>query len=189
MAVAERSLTALDSLGLNVDTMMAIVRTVDSYVHGATNAEITLHQLMEGRGWSSDDELKTGLAPQMIWLMGTGRYPTFQRYLLEGTPRTTRSGSSRPGWTTSSTASPPAWASDPLRTSGPGSTARRADAVGGGSAGWAASPRGRGAHRGSEAAAVRVGDHLLGFRPPASAPPLVTSSPVRQGLTWVGHTV
>ena len=85
MAVAERSLTALDGLGLNADTMMAIVRTIDSYVHGATNAEITLNQLMEGRGWSSDDELKTGLAPQMIWLMGTGRYPTFQRYLLEGT--------------------------------------------------------------------------------------------------------
>jgi AcrR family transcriptional regulator len=84
MAMAERSMTSLDGLGLDVDSMMAVVRTVDAYVHGATNTEVALHQMMEGRGWSSNDEVRTGLAPQMIWLMGTGRYPTFGRYLMEG---------------------------------------------------------------------------------------------------------
>ncbi|GAA4237402.1 AcrR family transcriptional regulator [Streptosporangium album] len=83
MAVAERSLTALDDLGLDADTMMAVVRTVEAYVYGTTHAEIALHQLMEGQGWSSGDEVRTGLAPQMIWLMDTGHYPTYRRYTFE----------------------------------------------------------------------------------------------------------
>ncbi|WP_406315385.1 TetR/AcrR family transcriptional regulator [Streptosporangium sp. NBC_01639] len=81
MAVAERALTALDGLGLDGDTMMAVVYTVDSYVHGATHSEIAVLRLMEGRGWSSGDETREGLAPQMMWLIGTGRYPAYQRYL------------------------------------------------------------------------------------------------------------
>jgi AcrR family transcriptional regulator len=83
LAVAERSLTALDDLGLDVDTMMAVFRTVDAYVHGTTHYEIALQQLMEGQGWSSNHEVRTGMAPQMIWLMNTGRYPTFRRYISE----------------------------------------------------------------------------------------------------------
>jgi AcrR family transcriptional regulator len=83
LAVAERALAALDGLGLEADMMMAVFRTVTAYVHGAVEAEINLRRLMQERGWSSSDETRTGLAPQMAWLMGTGRYPEYARYIYE----------------------------------------------------------------------------------------------------------
>jgi hypothetical protein len=84
MAVAERTLAALYELAMDADAKMAIFRTVDSYVHGATNAEITQLHLMDGQEWSSGHEMRDGPAPQIVWLLNTGRYPTFQRYIREG---------------------------------------------------------------------------------------------------------
>ena len=46
-------------------------------------AEIGLQRLMSDRGWSSGHEIRDGLAPQMNWLMGTGRYPVYRRYIYE----------------------------------------------------------------------------------------------------------
>ncbi|MCZ4507252.1 TetR/AcrR family transcriptional regulator C-terminal domain-containing protein [Streptomyces sp. ActVer] len=83
LAVPERALAALDGLDLDADTMMAVFRTVDSYVQGAVGFEIGLNELMREQGWSSANEARTGLAPRMTWLMGTGRYPTYERYLRE----------------------------------------------------------------------------------------------------------
>jgi AcrR family transcriptional regulator len=83
MVTAERTLTGLEDLGLDADTMMAIARTVDAYVHGATQAEIALRELMRDQDWSTGHEVRTGLAPQMTWLLNTGRYPAFQRYTRE----------------------------------------------------------------------------------------------------------
>jgi AcrR family transcriptional regulator len=83
LAVPESVLATLDGLGVDVDTMMAVFRTVTAYVDGAVAAEISLLQLMQDRGWSSGQEARTGLAPQMNWLMNTGRYPTYQRYIHE----------------------------------------------------------------------------------------------------------
>ncbi|KQX58996.1 MULTISPECIES: TetR/AcrR family transcriptional regulator [unclassified Streptomyces] len=80
MAAAERQMAALDGLGLDVDTMMAAFRTVNAYVHGATQSEAALRQYMAEQGWQSGDESRRGLAPQMSYLMGTGRYPTYRRY-------------------------------------------------------------------------------------------------------------
>ncbi|MET9432749.1 TetR/AcrR family transcriptional regulator [Streptomyces sp. NPDC006551] len=80
MAAAERQLASLDGLGLDVDTMMAAFRTVSAYVHGATQAEVALAQYMREQGWESADETRRGLAPQMSYLMETGRYPTYRRY-------------------------------------------------------------------------------------------------------------
>jgi len=85
LAVPERALAALDGLGVDVDTMMAVLRTVTSYVDGAVAAEVGLLRLMRDRGWSDKDETRTGLAPQMSWLMSTGRYPSYQRYIREAT--------------------------------------------------------------------------------------------------------
>ncbi|MGW2025765.1 TetR/AcrR family transcriptional regulator C-terminal domain-containing protein [Streptomyces decoyicus] len=85
MAVAERGLAALDGLGLDVDAMMAVLGTVNSYVHGAVSAECAHHFLMREQGWTRPDELRAALAPQMSYLMGTGRYPTYERYLHEAT--------------------------------------------------------------------------------------------------------
>ncbi|MEV4943338.1 TetR/AcrR family transcriptional regulator [Streptomyces zaomyceticus] len=80
MAAAERQLASLDGLGLDVDTMMAAFRAVNAYVHGATQSEAALRQYMEDQGWQSADDTRRGLAPQMSYLMETGRYPTYRRY-------------------------------------------------------------------------------------------------------------
>ncbi|MEU6330904.1 TetR/AcrR family transcriptional regulator C-terminal domain-containing protein [Streptomyces sp. NPDC047049] len=85
MAAAERALASLDGLGLDVDAMMAVVGTVNSYVHGAVSAECAQHLLMREHGCDSNDDLRHALAPQMRYLIGTGRYPTYHRYLLEAT--------------------------------------------------------------------------------------------------------
>jgi AcrR family transcriptional regulator len=84
MALAERALAALRRPGLDADTTMNVFRTVAAYVHGATSAEIGLRQLMHERNWSSGDETRTGLSAQMTWLLGTGRYPAYERYIREG---------------------------------------------------------------------------------------------------------
>ncbi|NGO14653.1 TetR/AcrR family transcriptional regulator [Streptomyces sp. HC44] len=82
MAVAERQLAALAGCDLDADSMMAAFRSVNSYVHGSTQAEIVLREFKERHGWASGDETRQGLAPQMNYLMSTGRYPTYQRYAL-----------------------------------------------------------------------------------------------------------
>ncbi|WP_371499905.1 TetR/AcrR family transcriptional regulator [Kitasatospora sp. NBC_00374] len=85
LAVPERILAALDGLGLDADTMMAVLRTVTAYVNGALDAEISLLRLMADHGWSNGDETRTALAPRMTWLLNTGRYPTYSRYACEAT--------------------------------------------------------------------------------------------------------
>ncbi|MEU1664127.1 TetR/AcrR family transcriptional regulator [Streptomyces sparsogenes] len=85
VAVIESALASLDELGLDLDTMMAICRAVDSYVKGAVDREIGLAELMKEQGWSSADETRVALAPRMTWLMNTGRYPTYRRYINEAT--------------------------------------------------------------------------------------------------------
>lgn len=80
MAVTEWALTALDGLGLDADTMMSVLHAVSAYTYGSTHSEIAVRQLMEGQGWSTGEEVRTALAPQMMWLMNTGRYPAYLRY-------------------------------------------------------------------------------------------------------------
>ncbi|MGW1526415.1 TetR/AcrR family transcriptional regulator [Streptomyces sp. NPDC001588] len=83
LAVPEAALAALDGLGLDADTAMAVYSTVTAYVHGAVDSEIGLTRLLRVRGWSSREEARTGLASQMTWLMSTGRFPMYARYIGE----------------------------------------------------------------------------------------------------------
>ncbi|MGW0668203.1 TetR/AcrR family transcriptional regulator [Streptomyces sp. NPDC002746] len=85
LAIAERQLAALDGLGLDEDSMMVAFRTVSAFAHGASQSEMALREWTESAGWSSGDETRLGLAPQMTYLMGTGRYPTYRRYGLRAT--------------------------------------------------------------------------------------------------------
>ncbi|WP_369146125.1 TetR/AcrR family transcriptional regulator [Streptomyces sp. R44] len=82
MAAAERQLASLDGLGLDVDSMMAAFRAVGAYVHGAVQAEVAVALYMKEQGWANADETRRGLAPQMTYLLGTGRYPTYRTYAL-----------------------------------------------------------------------------------------------------------
>ncbi|MFD0384497.1 TetR/AcrR family transcriptional regulator [Streptomyces stramineus] len=81
VAATEQALSELDGIGLDPDTMMAVVQTVAAYVHGIVGSEVALRQWMRHRGWASGDEMRTELAPQMRWLLGTGRYPVFHHYI------------------------------------------------------------------------------------------------------------
>ncbi|WP_327353851.1 TetR/AcrR family transcriptional regulator [Streptomyces sp. NBC_01304] len=82
MAVAERQLAALVDRGLDADSMMAAFRSVSSFVQGAVQSEIALREYKELHGWKSGDEARQALAPQMNYLMTTGRYPVYRQYAL-----------------------------------------------------------------------------------------------------------
>lgn len=84
MTSADRALAALELPGVDADLRMAIFRSVNSYVLGAATTGVALRQAMAGRGWTSGREMRDGLAPEMTYLLGTGRYPAFQRYIAEG---------------------------------------------------------------------------------------------------------
>ena len=84
MALAERALAALRRPALDADTTMSAFRTVAAYAHGAAGTEVGLRQLMDDQGWTSGDETRTGLSAQMTWLLNTGRYPEFERYVRDG---------------------------------------------------------------------------------------------------------
>jgi AcrR family transcriptional regulator len=83
MAAIERAMVSLDGLGLDADTLMAVLNTINSYVWGATGNEVSQAQLMRRQGWSTGDDLRNAYGPHMRWLIGTGRYPTFHRYITE----------------------------------------------------------------------------------------------------------
>lgn len=85
MARAERTLTSLEGLGLDSDTQMAILTSVSTYVWGAAGGQLAQAQLMRRRGWTTGDDLRNAYSTQMRWLMGTGRYPHFERMLLDAT--------------------------------------------------------------------------------------------------------
>ncbi|WP_244207266.1 TetR/AcrR family transcriptional regulator C-terminal domain-containing protein [Streptomyces swartbergensis] len=82
MAVAERGLSVLAAHGLDADSGMAVLRAVTSFVHGAAQTEIALRDYQERHGWTSGEETREALAPQMRHLMGTGRCPAFEQYAL-----------------------------------------------------------------------------------------------------------
>ncbi|TDC21541.1 TetR/AcrR family transcriptional regulator, partial [Streptomyces sp. 8K308] len=83
LAVVENALAALDRL--DADAMMTVWRTVDAYTRGAVGQEIALGELMREQGWATPHEARDGLAPRMAWLLDTGRYPTYARYIREAT--------------------------------------------------------------------------------------------------------
>ncbi|MFD7295072.1 TetR/AcrR family transcriptional regulator [Streptomyces sp. NPDC059897] len=85
MAVAERQLKALAGRDLAADAMVAAHRAVASFVHGATQTEIALLQYREQHDWKSGAETRQALAPQMNYLMDSGRYPTYRAYTLSAT--------------------------------------------------------------------------------------------------------
>ncbi|MER5442637.1 TetR/AcrR family transcriptional regulator [Streptomyces sp. NPDC002790] len=85
MAVAERQLKALATKELDTDAMVAAHRTVGAFVHGATQTEIALREYRERHGWKSGDETREALAPQMKYLLESGRYPNYHQYALSAT--------------------------------------------------------------------------------------------------------
>lgn len=83
LAVAERALASVAGTGLDADLMMTAFQAVSSYVQGATQADIALQSLMAQEGWAGGHDVRAGFALEMTWLLGTGRYPTYGRYVQE----------------------------------------------------------------------------------------------------------
>ncbi|MFI1378580.1 TetR/AcrR family transcriptional regulator [Embleya sp. NPDC020886] len=85
LAAVEWGMAALAELDLSPDDAMVAVDAVGAYVQGRTAAEVATLRLMEVRGAADVHALRTQLAPEMTYLMKTGRYPAFHDYL--GTAR------------------------------------------------------------------------------------------------------
>ncbi len=83
LAGAEHVLQALEPLGLDPDSALAIMDTVNEYSRGAASREVTLLQIMKREGWDSLEDVRAALRPNMMWLMNTGRYPQFLRWVRE----------------------------------------------------------------------------------------------------------
>ncbi|MCF2528529.1 TetR/AcrR family transcriptional regulator [Yinghuangia soli] len=83
VATMERMLAAFDGLGLDADTSYAAQHTVTAYIRGAMTDEVGQLELMKRHEWTSGDDLRDAYSPQMMWLMGTGRYPALLRFAME----------------------------------------------------------------------------------------------------------
>ncbi|MGW0499652.1 TetR/AcrR family transcriptional regulator [Streptomyces sp. NPDC003007] len=83
LAVLEGALAVLVGNRFDADTSAAVYSTVTSYVRGTVGSEAALTQLLQARGWPSQEKALPRLAPRMAWLLKTGRYPVCERYLGE----------------------------------------------------------------------------------------------------------
>jgi AcrR family transcriptional regulator len=90
VALTESVFSALEGTGLDPDATMAVSRALEAFVLGATQAEIALRQVMAERAWSSGDDMRTAFAPEMSWLLGTGRFPRYSEYIQQGTRKDDR---------------------------------------------------------------------------------------------------
>lgn len=90
MAVTEWALLALKGCDLPVDAAMVAAETLDTYTRGRTGAEVEIQRLMADRQVTDGHGLRVVLAPQMAWLMDTGRYPTVRRHLIEASHKDDR---------------------------------------------------------------------------------------------------
>jgi AcrR family transcriptional regulator len=80
----DRALASLAGTGLDEDTKMAVLQTVRSYVAGVAGSRLALAALLGQQDVSGMDELRQRLASRMTWLLGSGKYPAFQRYIQGG---------------------------------------------------------------------------------------------------------
>ena len=83
LALEERALCVLGGLGLDADTAMSVYRSVAAFVHGATRAEMGYRQLIQERCRADGADARSGLSGRLNWLLSTGRYPAFARYVQD----------------------------------------------------------------------------------------------------------
>jgi AcrR family transcriptional regulator len=84
VALIEKALTSVSGLGLDVDTMMAVFGTVNSFARGAVSTEIAQREVLERNGWTSDDDARMAFLPWVRWMLESGRYPMLSGYIIEG---------------------------------------------------------------------------------------------------------
>lgn len=90
LAITEPALTVLDEAGLDADTRMAIVQSINAYVRGSVHSEVAIIRMMDRQGWKGGDEVRQGLAPEMTHLMKTQNYPAMQAWAQTATRKDDR---------------------------------------------------------------------------------------------------
>jgi AcrR family transcriptional regulator len=86
LTILEAGLAALDAadLDLDVDQMMSAFSAMVSYVQGKAAAEVAQLEASRRYGWSSDDDMRKAVAPQLMWQLTQGRYPVLAHYIIDG---------------------------------------------------------------------------------------------------------
>ncbi|MDF5754076.1 TetR/AcrR family transcriptional regulator [Spongiactinospora sp. TRM90649] len=82
---SDRLLAALDGMELDEDTKMALVSAMTSFVHGTAAALAERDALLAREDVAGMNELRAAYSSRMTWLLDSGRYPAFARYIRAGT--------------------------------------------------------------------------------------------------------
>lgn len=82
LARAERILTALNRLGLDIDAMMAIVETIDAYVRGNAISQLAEHEARRRSGLDTQQWMQAR-GPYVQTIIDTGDYPMLTRVIRD----------------------------------------------------------------------------------------------------------
>ena len=84
LASSERVLAAVDGLGLSIDEMLAVVRTVEAFVRGFTQTELAEREWRRPPGeLPPDGWAAVSVVPYLLHIAETGQYPLFVRAVIE----------------------------------------------------------------------------------------------------------
>jgi AcrR family transcriptional regulator len=84
LAEIEFVLSAVDGLGLSMDEMVRVVRTVDAFVVGYTQSELSERQWRHSDGLNpTGEDWQRAALPYVGHIVGSGQYPYFTRMIAE----------------------------------------------------------------------------------------------------------
>ncbi|GAA1686995.1 TetR/AcrR family transcriptional regulator C-terminal domain-containing protein [Fodinicola feengrottensis] len=75
-------LSAMDSLGLDIDTVMGLVGTVNAFVRGFVQAELAETEAVRRTGLT-EEEWHAAMGPYMQQVLESGRYPALARVVRD----------------------------------------------------------------------------------------------------------
>jgi AcrR family transcriptional regulator len=80
----ELSLAAIEGTGLDVDTMLGVIHTVDNYAMGFTLDELREEETRRRTGLT-EEQWRRAIMPYVQEVMAGGKYPRFNRIVVEST--------------------------------------------------------------------------------------------------------
>jgi AcrR family transcriptional regulator len=86
LALAEQQLAALAGLGLDAGQMADVRDAVTAYSRAAAHDEVSRARLRAPEGWSTEQDARDANLRRLTWLLDNGDYPTYRRFVREGTP-------------------------------------------------------------------------------------------------------
>ena len=83
LATVERSLAAVDGLGLSTDQMVSVIRTVDAFVKGFTQNELAEREWRRPPADQPPDGWAASAIPYLQHITAAGQYPLFTHVMIE----------------------------------------------------------------------------------------------------------